>query len=117
MGVADFLALVRTMDRLLTLEKKHGDALELLQEQLRNISDRLTKLESREEMLIIRAEAAAASAASAAASNHLSELARHIGALDERTRKLDGQNLSMITAEQMPSGEILTRLGPSLPNT
>jgi hypothetical protein len=98
LGVGDFLHVVRTIDRLLALEKKHGDLIEALDKEVRNLITRVATLESREDILVTEAKAAAATAASVASSAHLADLARHIGALEERVRRVDGQDLSLVAA-------------------
>lgn len=84
-SISDLLALARSLDRLLALEKKHGDLIEKLDASLRQIADRMTALEAREAILVAEAKAAAATAASVAVSAHVGDLARRVGALDERT--------------------------------
>ena len=88
-GIKDFLDLARTLDRLFAAEKKHGDLIEAQARRLQDISERVARLEAREEILIVEAKAAAGTAASAAATHHLTDMAMRIGALDERTRRLD----------------------------
>jgi hypothetical protein len=66
------------------LEKTHGEILEAQANEIQALKDRGTRLEAREEMLIVKAQAAAGAAATAA----LAELAVQIGALDERTKRL-----------------------------
>jgi hypothetical protein len=96
LGFGDLIHLLRTVDRLLVLEKRHGDLIERLGKDVQALADRLTRMESREEVLIVEARAAAATAASVAASGHLAELARQVGALQERTKRIDGQGSNLI---------------------
>jgi type IV pilus biogenesis protein CpaD/CtpE len=84
----EWLKAVRTIDRLLTLETKHTALIEAQAKEIQSLKDRVTRLEAREEVLIAEARGAAAIAASAAASHHVADLARRVGALDERTRRL-----------------------------
>jgi hypothetical protein len=71
--------LLRKIDKLLGIEAKHSAAIETLRE-------RVAKLERDREILIIETRAAAAQAASASASLHVADLARRLGALEERMR-------------------------------
>ncbi len=80
----------RALDRLFQLEKKHGASLEPQAAEIQGLKDRLTKLEeyvkAREEILVAEAKGAAASVASAAASQHVSDISRRLGAMEERLR-------------------------------
>lgn len=87
-----WLGLVRTVDRLLELEAKHGRLIEAQSKRLDDLADRINKLEAREQVLIAEAKGAAGSAASMVASQHVSDLARHVGGLDERVRRLEAEN-------------------------
>ena len=81
---------VAAAERLFRLEEKHSALIEAQAKEIQALKDRVTRLEAREEVLIAEAKGAAAAAASAAASLHVAELARHVGAIDERTRRLGG---------------------------
>jgi hypothetical protein len=80
----DWLRAVATLHSLWELEKKHGALIEALSKEIQALKDRVTRLEAREEVLIAEAKGAAA----AAATQHIASLARDIGAIDERTRRL-----------------------------
>ena len=84
----DWLRAVRAIDRFLQLGEKHTALLEAQAKEIQDLKDRVTKLEAREEILIAEARGAAAAAAGAVASQHVATLAREIGVLDERTRRL-----------------------------
>ena len=84
----EWLSAASSLDRLLKLEEKLTAVIEAQAREIDALKDRVTKLEAREEVLIAEAKGAAASAASAVASQHVADLARHVGALDERTRNL-----------------------------
>ena len=84
----EWLKAVRAVDRLLSLEAKHTALIEAQAKEIQALKDRVTKLEAREEILIAEAKGAAAAMASAVASQHVAGLARHVGAIDERTRYL-----------------------------
>ena len=88
-GLGAFINIARSVDRLLALEQRHGELIASIQKELRELADRVTKLEAREVLLIAEAKAAAATAASIASSGHLADLARQVGALEERTRRSD----------------------------
>ena len=59
--------------------------LEKLRDDLRELEKRVAKLEGGEELLIERARSSAAIAASGAVIQHLVEMSRRIGALEERS--------------------------------
>jgi hypothetical protein len=82
----DWLRAVRAIDRFLQLGEKHTALLEAQAKEIQDLKDRVTKLEAREEILIAEAKGAASAAASVVASHHVADLARHVGALDERMR-------------------------------
>jgi hypothetical protein len=86
------LEFARKADQLLQLEKKHGAILEAQAAAIQAIKDRLTKLEehvkAREEILVAEAKGAAASVGSQVASQHMGELSRQVGILQERVRGL-----------------------------
>ncbi len=54
-------------------------------DELRQLEQRIQALEGREELLIEKARSAAAVAASGAVTQHLVEMSRRIGALEERS--------------------------------
>ncbi len=74
------------LDRLLTLEKKHGALIEANTEDIRALADRLTRLEAREAIMVAEAKRAAASLAAEAAARPVGDLYRRIGILEERLR-------------------------------
>ena len=88
----------RALDRLLQLEKKHGAILEAQATEIQAIKDRLTRLEehvkAREDILVAEAKGAAATVASQVASQHIAELSRMLGVLQERTRGLSQPRLA-----------------------
>jgi len=90
MALMSLLAGARALDRLLQLEKKHGAILEAQAAEIQGIKDRLSKLEAhvqaREEILVAEAKGAAAAVASVAASQHVSDISRRLGAMEERLR-------------------------------
>jgi hypothetical protein len=85
----EWLRQVAAVDRLLDLEKKLTAVIEAQAKEIQDLKDRATRLEGREEVVIAETKAAAGIAASAVASQHVAELARQVGAIDERTRNLD----------------------------
>jgi type IV pilus biogenesis protein CpaD/CtpE len=84
----EWLKVARAVDRLLGLEAKHTALLEAQAREIQALKDWIAKLQVREEILIAEAKGAAAATASAIASQHVAELARRVGATDERTRRL-----------------------------
>jgi hypothetical protein len=55
-NITQFLELLRTVDRLLLLEKKHRDLIEAQSNKIQQLTDRMTRLEAREEILISRGQ-------------------------------------------------------------
>jgi hypothetical protein len=80
----------RALDRFLQVEKKHGAILEAQAVEIQAIKDRLTKLEehvkAREEILVAEAKGAAAAVGSSVAAQHVSDISRRLGAMEERLR-------------------------------
>jgi len=74
---------LRTVDGLSRVEKRHGSAID-------DLKDRTARLEAREPALIAEAKMASATAASAAATQHVAELSRRVGVLEEQVRQLTG---------------------------
>ncbi len=86
-GLSDFLAALRRVDRLLDLEEKQAKAIANLQDQINDLALRVTRLETRDEVVIARAEAAAGMAAMHAATSALSDISRRLGRIEERTER------------------------------
>jgi hypothetical protein len=78
--------LFRIVDGLMVVEQRHSAALE-------DLADRIARLEAREPLLIAEAKMASATAASVAATQHVGDLARRLGILEEQVRRL-GQGSS-----------------------
>ena len=85
-----WLDTARAFDRLLSLERSHRELIDRQGRDLQELKDRLTRLEesvkAREEILIAEAKGAAAAVGSAAATQHVSDISRRLGALEERSR-------------------------------
>ena len=77
-GVLD---LIRAIDGLMRVEDKHC----ALNENLKN---RVLHLEAREVVLIAEAKAAASAACSAVSAQHVADLARRLGVLEEQVGQL-----------------------------
>jgi hypothetical protein len=105
LGIGNFIHLIRTIDRLVGLERKHGDLIEALDKQVRTLASRLDRLEAREDLLIVEAKAAAATAASVASTGHLADLARQVGILEERTRVVDGVAVRSISEKPINTAD------------
>jgi VIT1/CCC1 family predicted Fe2+/Mn2+ transporter len=94
---------LRRIDRLISLEKKHGDLIEKQKQEIQELKDRLTKLEAhvqaREEILVAEAKGAAAAVASTVASQHVAGLAQSIGRLQGRLDGASGRSLPAPTDE------------------
>ena len=80
------VALLRKLDRLMQLEENHGEAIRKLGSEARALEVRVARLEAREEVLVARAEGASAAAAGTVVATSMSDLARRIGVLEERSR-------------------------------
>jgi hypothetical protein len=82
---------LRKIDRMLALEDSHGKIIRKQAEEIQELKDRMTKLETlvqaREDILVAKAEGAAAAAASAAVSQNIAGLSHGLGKLEAR---LDG---------------------------
>jgi hypothetical protein len=98
-----FLTGFRPLDRLFQLENKHGAPIEAQANQIQALQDRLTKLEARiearEEILVAEAKGAAGSVASMVASQHIAEISRRLGVMEERSRT-DGSGRLLPSAER-----------------
>lgn len=91
-GVGDVLRLLRSVDRLLALEKQQERAFDKIGAEIAELKGRVTRLEAREEVIIVEARAAAGGAATQVAIASVSDMARRIGKLEERSeqRRLGG---------------------------
>lgn len=85
------LEILRRAERLLGVEARHDKLIEAHAKKLQELGDRITGLESRLEMAIAEARSAASVAASSAVTQNLVEIARSLGALEERVRTLEEQ--------------------------
>lgn len=86
---SDIFWAIRKLDGLMRVEQAHGAL-------IKELGERQSRSEAREEILVAKAEAAAATAASVAASQHVSDLARRLGNLEARVAQLER------TGEQPP---------------
>jgi uncharacterized protein YceH (UPF0502 family) len=75
--------LFRTIDGLMLVERTHGAA-------IADLKERVVQLEAREAVLVAEAKAAASAAASAVSAQHVADLARRLGVLEEQVRQLRG---------------------------
>ncbi|WP_158745514.1 hypothetical protein [Acidisphaera sp. L21] len=80
--------LARKVEGLFDNQAKQGEALAALQRETSALSDRLTRLEAREEIVVTKAEAAASTAAMGATNVVMSDLARRIGGLEAHVEAL-----------------------------
>ena len=92
MNPLDLLSGARAVDRLFQLEKKHGAILEAQAAEIQILKDRLTALEhhvkAREDIMVAEAKGAAAATGSAVAAQHVSEISRRLGGIEERLRAM-----------------------------
>lgn len=100
LNVGGWLNGLRTIDRLLDLEAKHGGLINDQRRRVDELAERVTRLEAREAVMIAEAKGAASSAASVVAAQQLGDLARHVGGLDERVRRLERGDLRLPPAER-----------------
>ncbi len=91
-NIKAWLDAVRAVDRLWELEGRHGRLIDAQSKRLDDLADRINRLEAREQVLIAEAKGAAGAAASAVAASHLGELSRLYGGLEERVRRLEGDD-------------------------
>jgi hypothetical protein len=89
LNVRNWLDALRAIDRFLELETKHGKLIDAQAERLDNLENRINRLEAREPIVIAEAKGAAASAASVVAAQQLGDLARHVGGMEERVKRLE----------------------------
>jgi ABC-type transporter Mla subunit MlaD len=82
---------LRRAERLLSVEAQHDRLLEAHGKKLQNLADRITAVESRLETVIAEAKGAAGATASSVVTQNLVEIARSLGALEERVRALEEQ--------------------------
>ena len=80
--VGDLIDLFRKIDRLLSLEEKHGKAIEGLQKELSDLKARMAALEAREQMLVVEAKSAARTASGLTTQASLSDLSRRLGRME-----------------------------------
>ncbi|WP_426959262.1 hypothetical protein [Muricoccus radiodurans] len=84
--IGNLLKLVRSVDRAFEVQEKHGAAIQKLTDGIAALEKRVTALEMREEVVIARCEGAAAASATSAAAVAMADLARRLGAMEERGR-------------------------------
>lgn len=99
LNTSSLLIGARALDRLFQLEKKHGAILEAQAAELQALGQRLATLEhyvkAREDILVAEAKGAAAATGSAVAAQHISDISRRLGGMEERLRAIgDGKLLS-----------------------
>ena len=85
MRVASFVTQARELDRLLSAEKRLNASIDKLTEDLDSLKARVIRLENREDLVIVEARAAASAASSHVAMSALSDIARRVGRLEERS--------------------------------
>lgn len=86
MSLLSLLTLFRRLDRLFELENKHGKLIEEHSLQIQALRDEIAQLRAREAILVAEARGAAGSVASVVAAQHISDMSRRLGAMEERTR-------------------------------
>ena len=85
LSVGAFLNLLRNVDKLISADAKYGKAIEKLEGDIQRLADRVTALEAREDAIIVKVPAAASGAATQVAIASVSDIARRIGRLEERS--------------------------------
>jgi hypothetical protein len=94
-SIGDLWSLVKKVDRLLDLEEKQSKAIAGLQDQVNDLNARVTRLETREEIVVVEAKGAAGVAAMGA----MSDISRRVGALEERARIAPSRSKRQIKAD------------------
>lgn len=91
MALNDILKALRAVDQLLALDEKYRKAFDKLTADIEGLKERVTRLEAREDVVIVEAKAAAGAAASQVAIASVSDLAVRIGRLEGQhgQRRLD----------------------------
>ena len=85
--------LLRSVDRLLTLEAKHSKALEKLTTDLDDLRARVIRLENREDVVVAEARAAAGGGGSAVAMQSVADMARRSASWKSAAGKLACRHL------------------------
>jgi phage shock protein A len=80
--------LARTVEDLLQLQTQTREALEVIDERLRALENRMTRLEANQEQLVVQAQAAAGAAATALAGAVISDTVTRLTRLEEREKRL-----------------------------
>lgn len=78
------------MDRAFEVQEKHAAAIQKLNDAMSALERRVIILEQREEVIIAKCQGAAAAAATVAGATAMADLARRIGAMEERGRIAQG---------------------------
>ena len=78
--------LAKKVEATLAFEAKQAAAMSVMQSQIDSLAVRMARLEAREELVVVKAEGAARAAAMGSATVAVADLARRIGALEERRR-------------------------------
>lgn len=84
-GVGRFWEILRRVDRLFENVGKLQDGQEAITDRLLEIEKRLSALENREELMIERMGTRASEAATAVVNHNMMDMARRLGALEERS--------------------------------
>ena len=82
LALSNIVELLRSVDRLLNLEVRHGKAIEKIERDIESLKERVTQLEVRNEVTIEKAKAAAGAAATQVAIASVSDISRRIGVLE-----------------------------------
>ena len=85
MSIGSFVSLARELDRLLTAETRLNENIAKLDAKLDDLQARVIRLENREDLIVVEARGAASAAASQVTMTSLTDLARRIGILEERS--------------------------------
>lgn len=80
--------LARKVHGLLEAQEKAAKTLAAMDDDIQAMKLEIARLQAREEVLIARAEAAASGAATVMVANVMTDTARRVGALEERSRRL-----------------------------
>jgi hypothetical protein len=93
-SIGDAWTFLRKVEELLTLHKKVETSLEVINERLRALEDRLVRMESGQTQFITEARSAATTAATMIAGAVIADVVTRVTRLEGRAEQLEQQRLS-----------------------
>jgi hypothetical protein len=88
---ARLLTLVRRVDQLFTLQTKVDASIDIIEQRLRAIEDRLLKIEAEGPRLVTEARSAASAAATAMSSAALNDMVTRLTRVEVKPESIDGR--------------------------